>query len=59
MIWEDNESDTTISNPYPDELLYSIVARYQFWSRNRSYASSVIDLLKLQVFPLTLISHLR
>ncbi|WP_339289597.1 TnsD family Tn7-like transposition protein [Paenibacillus sp. FSL E2-0201] len=32
--------------PYPDELLYSIVARYQFWSRNRSYASSVIDLFK-------------
>ncbi|OME19911.1 TnsD family Tn7-like transposition protein [Paenibacillus odorifer] len=32
--------------PYPDELLYSTVARYQFWSRNRSYASCVTDLYK-------------
>lgn len=30
--------------PYPDELLYSVLARYHIWSRNMSYKDTVMDL---------------
>ncbi|MEG6512524.1 TnsD family transposase [Desulforamulus ruminis] len=30
--------------PHPDELLYSVFARYHIWSRNISYKDTVLDL---------------
>lgn len=31
-------------NRYPDELLYSVIARYHVWSRNKTYSNTLEDI---------------
>ncbi|MBE5967940.1 MAG: hypothetical protein E7255_13415 [Lachnospiraceae bacterium] len=51
---------TFFPKPYPDELLYSIIARYHIWSGNDSYSDTMEQLFdyRLERFTILIPKHL-